>query len=173
MDAFFSLSFLLDQNEVYITDKIIFHVDMSKPLTDLQVEKVLEYVKIDIAKYQRENKMSKSILAKDMDELLKVNDIPDLKVTNYVKLKEIHKAVIPSLNNATKAKNLLCGLIILTRYLLQPKPNSISLEKLYGDLSSELEIELGNSFSVHTIESAYKEINKIYKQNIIDITNVN
>ncbi|WP_318578269.1 hypothetical protein [Providencia stuartii] len=146
---------------------------MSKPLTDLQVEKVLEYVKIDIVKYQRENKMSKSILAKDMDDLLKVNDIPDLKTTNHVKLKEIHKAVIPSLKNATKAKNLLCGLIILTRYLLQPKPNSISLEKLYEDLSSELETELGNNFSVHTIESAYKEINKIYKQSIIGITNVN
>ena len=170
INAFFTLDILPDLDTVIFTKELRIGIDTSTPLDNLAVEKILTGIRITLSSIQADNKHAKYLLAENTEQLVKTSLIPEINRPNIEDLKELHKSQIPGTINSHRIKNLLCGLIILYRYKFSPEDTNTSLEKLYSNLSDELMLDIGlaeSKFSVETIARGYKQVKKLFDNEVI------
>ncbi|OXZ49387.1 hypothetical protein RW71_04416 [Escherichia coli] len=158
-----------DTKSVAYTNELRISIDTSSPLDDFEVDKILAMIRCDLSNVQRNNKYSEYRISQDIKDLERAMDIPDISTDNYVAIKKLHAPKIAKLKTELNAKNYLCGLIILNRYLFENSASNASLEKLCDDLSEELveSIKLDDSkFSSDTIIRGYKQVRKLFQDQI-------
>ncbi|EHF4937019.1 hypothetical protein CF635_003636 [Enterobacter hormaechei] len=154
---------------VEYTNELRVSIDTSSPLDDFEVDKILAMIRCDLSNLQRNNKYSEYRTSQDTKDLERAMNIPDISTDNYVAIKKLHTPQIENLKTELNAKNYLCGLIILYRYLLEHSVSNASLEMLCHNLSGELvnSIKLDDSkFSSDTILRGYKQVKKIFQDQI-------
>lgn len=155
-----------DKQRVSYTNELRISIDTSSPLDDFEVDRILAMLRCELSTLQRENKHSEYQIAQNMNDLERATKIPDISTDDYVALKKLHTPQIEKLKTDLNAKNYLCGLIILYRYLFKRSASSTSLEKLCSDLSDELMNSIkidGSKFSSDTILRGYKQVKKIFQ----------
>lgn len=155
-----------DKQRVSYTNELRISIDTSSPLDDFEVDRILAMLRCELSTLQRENKHSEYQIAQNMNDLERATKIPDISTDDYVALKKLHTPQIEKLKTDLNAKNYLCGLIILYRYLFERSASSTSLEKLCSDLSDELMNSIkidGSKFSSDTILRGYKQVKKIFQ----------
>ncbi|MBA0181730.1 hypothetical protein H0251_19115 [Pectobacterium carotovorum] len=172
MQEFYSLYALRDVKKVSYTNELRISIDTSSPLDDFEVDKILAMLRCEISNLQRDNKYSEYHMAKDINEFKRAFEIPNIKTENYLQIKKLHTPQIKNLKTDFNAKNYLCGMIILSRYLFDNENPKKSLDKLCADLSSELidVLKIDESkFSPDTILRGYKQVNKAVQNQIENI----
>lgn len=164
-ECYFLLGFR-DKERVCYTNELRVSIDTSSPLDDFEVDKILTMIRCELSSLQRENKYSEYQIAQDINGLERAMKIPDISTDDYVAIKKLHTPQIEKLKTDLNAKNYLCGLIILHRYLFERSTSSTSLYKLCSDLSDELMDSIkidGSKFSSDTILRGYKQVKKIFQ----------
>ncbi|MEG5888138.1 hypothetical protein UXP46_23125 [Enterobacter ludwigii] len=167
--ACFLLLGFKDAKRVEYTNELRISIDTSSPLDDFEVDKILTMIRCDLSNLQRNNKYSEYRTSQNIKDLERAINIPDISTDNYVAIKKLHTPQIENLKTELNAKNYLCGLIILYRYLFERSVSKDSLEKLCDNLSGELvnSIKIDESkFSSETILRGYKQVKKIFQEQI-------
>ncbi|KDE34243.1 hypothetical protein AW40_23185 [Kosakonia radicincitans UMEnt01/12] len=172
IQEYFLLQGLRDLERVSYTNELRISIDTSSPLDNFEVDKILTMIRCELSVLQRKNKYSEYLMAKDENDFERAFEIPDINTESYIKLKKLHTPRIENLKTDLNAKNYLCGMIILNRYLFDNEKSKRSLETLCEDLSSELidALKIDDSkFSKDTILRGYKQVKKIFQNQIENI----
>jgi hypothetical protein len=175
IESWMELGMLPVVSAVDYTTQLHFHVNLSAPITNADLDRIIARLRGDISSVQRNNRDAKIQLAETETELIAAYRTPNLETVDYLTMAEMHKASLPNLKSAENAKDYLCGLILLDEHWVKVKElddsvsvfwktntDGVSILKRRGHLSLKLgNIHREGGFSPAMIERGSKALSKI------------
>ena len=198
LESLFLLEMLSIEDSVNYTTQINFQLDLSKPITNEELDKVLARLRNEIAHRQLNNQLAKVCLAETDVDLIDANRTPKLKTVDSLDMIKMHKVSLPGLDCIENAKDFLCALILFWEHWVHVNESEESvsvtweantdgvtllnrrgilantlLEK-YGSKASKTKV-VGDKeyidyhgFSPSMIERGCKKLNKVIQSHIDD-----
>lgn len=177
-ESHFTLDLLQPQETVTYSDLLTLQVDLSKPISDEELDRLLCQVRSELSSLQLDQKYAKMLLATTDEELISAYQIPDLTTDDYVTIKNRYKAPLPGLTKVEHAKNYLCGLILLSEHWVQTQSSTEKVSVTWGKpddglsllhrqevLSARLTKQYGkHGFSSEVIAKGHRAVKKVLKQ---------
>lgn len=168
------------KKSVIKTTEVRFRLDLTEPLSNEELDRVLARLRSVISFAQFGNSNASMLLAESEAELIQAYNIPSLTHTEHTEFKRLHKVQLPELNSPHHAKAYLCGLIVLFEHYVQvnSSPDSLSFSwrknedgrttlSRYDAVSIDLSKEHGEEgFSAGTIEKGYKLVKSVFNRHI-------
>lgn len=182
------------REQVYLTSELTVRIDVSKALSDNELDRILSCLRSDISNVQESNIISHMCLAKTEDELVARYETSRQHIDNHSTMNVLHSYITPKyiINaNARDARDALGALILISEHFVKytyrndevtvswNKDNS--LQRNMESLSEELSAKHGrksfsskegkadySGFSAGMIERGYKELSKLIKTYLDD-----
>lgn len=183
LEAWMAMSIPIQDQPFDIVSKnteLRFKLDLTEPLTNDELDRVLARLRSQISVAQYHNSVANMLLAESEAELIKAHKTPRLETVNFLEMKRLHKASLPDLNSVQQAKAYLCGLIFISEHFLRTtqsentvtftwgkNEDGLSTLARYGSISVNLsKIHGEEGFSAGSIESGYKLVKKVFSQHL-------
>ncbi len=168
------------KESVIKTTEIRFRLDLSDPLSNKELDRVLVRLRSIISSAQYRNSVASILLAESEAELIQAYNIPSLKHVEHTEFKRLHKVSLPELNSPHQAKAYLCGLIVLFEHYVRvnslsdylsfswgKNEDGLSTLLRFGVVSIELSKVHGEEgFSAGSVEKGYKLVKMVFSNHI-------
>ncbi|MDA0143094.1 hypothetical protein OCT63_02440 [Vibrio sp. RW] len=185
LPAYYSVSYFIQEpplEAVSKTSEMRFRIDLSTPISDVELEKALADLRAQISIAQNHNRIADMLLAENEADLVKAHNTPKLEPIDCTEFMRLHKVQLPELNSHHHAKAYLCGLIVLFEHYVRitttgdsvtfswgKNSDGLSREVRFGDVSEKLSKAHGSKgFSASTIEDGYKLVKTVFNHHIQD-----
>lgn len=158
-----------EQGYVNITTGIQLTIDLTRPLSNKDVEAIISELQSTISRKQASNRAAEINLATTTEELSVASKIPDINTEDWMTFLNRNTPEVAQLNTLTDCKNQLIGLLCYQTYLARqataPKEKR-SIQLCCEEISEELTTIYGsNGFGVDTVKrQAYEVIKRAVKE---------
>jgi|GEM_PF-2318877 hypothetical protein len=168
LNGFIGLNFISAQEYCQVYSSIKFHVDLSKPMSNRELQQTVARFRNELCKAQDNNRDANMLMASTYRELEDVYSQPRLSQAPISELMEIFSAGSWENLSFKKVKLFLCGMIVhKARWLASKKEKNII--DFNHDLSERLTRDYGRGFSVQNIERGYKDVQRLLKEQIVEL----
>ncbi|EGQ9820088.1 hypothetical protein [Vibrio alginolyticus] len=195
-ENFYKIKWYLPTKEVNLAAQLNFQLDLSRPITNEELDQILARLRVQICRAQSENSTARMILAETKETLNEAGRAPSLSLPEYTDMAELHKVPVLGLETHKHAKDILCGLIVIEDHYVRtkkkgdtvkvywkPNPDGCSLLQRQGLLATKLVKKYGGmvvnskvvkedgqidyaGFSPAMIERGRKKLNTLIREHI-------